>query len=68
MCIILYCSEPAKDHYSINSSACGHSLIIYPFASNIHGWGDLGHVTVCKIAHARLSEAAAEAVKKLLRL
>ncbi|KAI9169109.1 hypothetical protein LWI28_007077 [Acer negundo] len=32
----------------------------------IHGWGTDGHLTVCRIAQSRLSEAAAEAVKKLL--
>ncbi|KAH1265329.1 Endonuclease 2 [Glycine max] len=34
--------------------------------SNTHGWGDDGHAIVCKIAQARLSTAAAKAVKKLL--
>nr|KYP33111.1 Nuclease S1 [Cajanus cajan] len=33
---------------------------------NTQGWGDEGHAIVCKIAQARLSTAAAEAVKKLL--
>ncbi|WJX57780.1 hypothetical protein P8452_43305 [Trifolium repens] len=33
---------------------------------NTKGWGDDGHVIVCKIAQARLSDAAAKAVKKLL--
>ncbi|XP_059655502.1 endonuclease 2 [Cornus florida] len=32
----------------------------------VHGWGIDGHLTVCKIAQARLSEAAANAVKNLL--
>lgn len=33
---------------------------------NTQGWGEEGHFTVCKIAQARLSNAAAEAVKELL--
>ncbi|XP_004514174.1 endonuclease 2-like [Cicer arietinum] len=33
---------------------------------NAKGWGDDGHAIVCKIAQARLSNAAAKAVKKLL--
>lgn len=33
---------------------------------NTKEWGEDGHVIVCKIAQARLSEAAAKAVKKLL--
>ncbi|KAK2635194.1 hypothetical protein Ddye_029986 [Dipteronia dyeriana] len=32
----------------------------------IHGWSTDGHLTVCRIAQSRLSEAAAEAVKNLL--
>lgn len=32
----------------------------------IHGWGVDGHLTVCKIAQARLSKTAADAVKQLL--
>ncbi|KAI5677589.1 hypothetical protein M9H77_08539 [Catharanthus roseus] len=32
----------------------------------VHGWGVDGHLTVCKIAQSRLSEAAAVAVKDLL--
>ncbi|KAL1807746.1 hypothetical protein DCAR_0727131 [Daucus carota subsp. sativus] len=32
----------------------------------IHGWGVDGHLTVCRIAQARLTETAAAAVKKLL--
>ncbi|KAF6165720.1 hypothetical protein GIB67_012617 [Kingdonia uniflora] len=31
-----------------------------------HGWGVDGHLTVCKIAQTRLTDAAAEAVKQLL--
>ncbi|CAL5189268.1 unnamed protein product [Lathyrus oleraceus] len=33
---------------------------------NTQGWGEEGHYTVCKIAQARLSNTAAEAVKELL--
>ncbi|XP_057447846.1 endonuclease 2-like [Lotus japonicus] len=33
---------------------------------NTQGWGEDGHAIVCKIAQARLSNTAAEAVKKLL--
>ncbi|XP_027098347.1 endonuclease 2 [Coffea arabica] len=32
----------------------------------VHGWGVDGHLTVCRIAQPRLSEAAANAVKDLL--
>lgn len=32
----------------------------------IHGWGVDGHLTICRIAQSRLSDAAAEAVKQLL--
>ncbi|KAK9276290.1 hypothetical protein L1049_005821 [Liquidambar formosana] len=32
----------------------------------IHGWGIDGHLTICRIAQSRLSEAAADAVKQLL--
>uniref|UniRef100_A0A5B7BDJ9 Aspergillus nuclease S1 n=1 Tax=Davidia involucrata TaxID=16924 RepID=A0A5B7BDJ9_DAVIN len=32
----------------------------------VHGWGVDGHLTICRIAQSRLSEAAADAVKKLL--
>ncbi|KAF7132307.1 hypothetical protein RHSIM_Rhsim09G0106800 [Rhododendron simsii] len=38
-------------------------LIFSPVA---HSWGVDGHLTVCRIAQSRLSEAAADAVKKLL--
>ncbi|CAL0318090.1 unnamed protein product [Lupinus luteus] len=34
--------------------------------SNTQGWGEDGHAIVCKIAQGRLSDKAAEAVKKLL--
>ncbi|XP_058768959.1 endonuclease 2-like [Vicia villosa] len=33
---------------------------------NIHGWGEEGHAITCKIAQARLTDAAADAVKQLL--
>ncbi|CAI8585440.1 unnamed protein product [Vicia faba] len=36
------------------------------FLRNTQGWGEEGHYTVCKIAQARLSNIAAEAVKELL--
>ncbi|XP_024023254.1 endonuclease 2 [Morus notabilis] len=48
---------------------------VYPFTLSIvlmflfpviHGWGFDGHYTVCRIAQARLSGAAADAVEKLL--
>ncbi|CAI9096182.1 OLC1v1032267C1 [Oldenlandia corymbosa var. corymbosa] len=32
----------------------------------VHGWGNDGHLTVCRLAQPRLSEAAANAVKDLL--
>ncbi|KAJ8758520.1 hypothetical protein K2173_000241 [Erythroxylum novogranatense] len=32
----------------------------------IHGWGTDGHLTICRIAQSRLSDAAADAVKHLL--
>ncbi|XAR72340.1 hypothetical protein NMG60_11018947 [Bertholletia excelsa] len=38
-------------------------LILSPVA---HGWGIDGHLTICRIAQSRLSEAAAAAVKGLL--
>ncbi|CAN6675603.1 unnamed protein product [Malus baccata var. baccata] len=39
------------------------SLLLFPV---VHGWGNDGHVTVCRIAQSRLSKAAADAVKQLL--
>lgn len=33
---------------------------------NIQGWGEEGHSITCKIAQARLTDAAADAVKELL--
>ncbi|KAH7840846.1 hypothetical protein Vadar_022471 [Vaccinium darrowii] len=36
------------------------------FSPVVHSWGVDGHLTVCRIAQSRLSEAAADAVKKLL--
>ncbi|CAI8605081.1 unnamed protein product [Vicia faba] len=33
---------------------------------NIQGWGEEGHAITCKIAQARLTDAAADAVKQLL--
>ncbi|XP_058737908.1 endonuclease 2-like [Vicia villosa] len=33
---------------------------------NIQGWGEEGHAITCKIAQARLTDAAADAVKELL--
>ncbi|KAF5207605.1 Endonuclease [Thalictrum thalictroides] len=38
-------------------------LILFPV---IHGWGEDGHLTVCRIAQSRLSDAAKSAVKDLL--
>ncbi|VVA17985.1 PREDICTED: endonuclease [Prunus dulcis] len=38
-------------------------LLLFPV---IHGWGTVGHLTVCRIAQSRLSKAAADAVKQLL--
>ncbi|KAM1497732.1 hypothetical protein ACFXTH_020777 [Malus domestica] len=38
-------------------------LLLFPV---IHGWGNDGHVTICRIAQSRLSKAAADAVKQLL--
>ncbi|KAG5141893.1 hypothetical protein JHK82_017588 [Glycine max] len=53
-------------HYSIHHQLVAIVSLFILLLPNIHGWGDDGHVIVCKIAQARLSEAAAEAVKKLL--
>ncbi|XP_057477408.1 endonuclease 2 isoform X2 [Actinidia eriantha] len=39
---------------------------ILTFSPVVHGWGIDGHLTICRIAQSRLSEAAATAVKKLL--
>ncbi|CAF2063216.1 hypothetical protein Bca4012_101294 [Brassica carinata] len=41
------------------------ALFLYS-APNVHGWGIEGHTIVCKIAQARLDDAAAKAVKELL--
>ncbi|TKY69346.1 Endonuclease 2 [Spatholobus suberectus] len=49
--------------YSIQLVAIVSFMLLVP---NTHGWGDDGHAIVCKIAQARLSNAAADAVKKLL--
>ncbi|KAG9155071.1 hypothetical protein Leryth_011052 [Lithospermum erythrorhizon] len=38
-------------------------LFLFPV---VHGWGIDGHLTICKIAQARLTEAAGAAVKELL--
>ncbi|PIA33281.1 hypothetical protein AQUCO_04100005v1 [Aquilegia coerulea] len=38
-------------------------LILFPV---IHGWGEDGHLTVCRIAQSRLNDAANSAVKNLL--
>ncbi|KAL5553154.1 hypothetical protein UlMin_040555 [Ulmus minor] len=43
----------------------GFSLLLLLFPT-VHGWGYDGHFTVCRIAQARLSKAAADAVKQLL--
>ncbi|RDY12143.1 Endonuclease 2, partial [Mucuna pruriens] len=50
-------------YYSIQLVAIVSFMLLL---SNAHGWGDDGHTIVCKIAQARLSDTAAEAVKKLL--
>ncbi|XP_027913316.1 endonuclease 2-like [Vigna unguiculata] len=50
-------------HFSIQFVAILSLTLLLP---NTHGWGDDGHVIVCKIAQARLSKSAAEAVKNLL--
>ncbi|XP_047159512.1 endonuclease 2-like [Vigna umbellata] len=50
-------------HFSIQLVALLSLTLLLP---NTHGWGDDGHVIVCKIAQARLSITAAEAVQKLL--
>ncbi|KAG2377073.1 Endonuclease 2 [Vigna angularis] len=50
-------------HFSIQLVALLSLTLLLP---NTHGWGDDGHVIVCKIAQARLSKTAAEAVQKLL--
>ncbi|GMN38586.1 hypothetical protein TIFTF001_007815 [Ficus carica] len=42
------------------------SLVLLFLFPVIHGWGYDGHYTVCRIAQARLSKAAADAVAKLL--
>ncbi|KAL3510768.1 hypothetical protein ACH5RR_030169 [Cinchona calisaya] len=42
----------------------GLLLFLCPLVA--HGWGVDGHLTVCRIAQARLSDAAANAVKDLL--
>ncbi|XP_010916398.1 endonuclease 2 [Elaeis guineensis] len=42
------------------------TLLLLLFPEIIHGWGVDGHLTVCQIAQARLSDAAAAAVKELL--
>ncbi|KAK9934731.1 hypothetical protein M0R45_021865 [Rubus argutus] len=42
------------------------SLLLVLLFPVIHGWGNEGHTTVCRIAQSRLSEAAADAVKQLL--
>ncbi|WVZ09537.1 hypothetical protein V8G54_014067 [Vigna mungo] len=51
------------NHFSIQLVALLSLTLLLP---NTHGWGDDGHVIVCKIAQARLSKTAAEAVQKLL--
>ncbi|KAJ1398301.1 S1/P1 nuclease [Sesbania bispinosa] len=38
-------------------------MLVFP---NAQGWGEDGHIIVCKIAQPRLSKSAGEAVKKLL--
>ncbi|KAL2347603.1 hypothetical protein Fmac_001603 [Flemingia macrophylla] len=49
--------------YRIQLVAIVSFMLLLP---NTQGWGEEGHAIVCKIAQARLSTAAAEAVKKLL--
>ncbi|XP_061360654.1 endonuclease 2-like [Gastrolobium bilobum] len=49
--------------YRIQLVAIVSFMLLLP---NAQGWGDDGHAIVCKIAQARLSDAAAKAVKKLL--
>ncbi|KAM7484577.1 hypothetical protein LguiA_000586 [Lonicera macranthoides] len=49
--------------YRIQTVALVSLLFLLPL---VHGWGVDGHLTVCRIAQSRLSQAAADAVKKLL--
>ncbi|KAJ4709928.1 Endonuclease [Melia azedarach] len=52
------------EHFRIHQILTLVSLILlFPV---IHCWGTDGHLTVCRIAQSRLSEAAADAVMKLL--
>ncbi|KAK3006106.1 hypothetical protein RJ639_017429 [Escallonia herrerae] len=51
------------DSLRVSALALASFLFVLPA---VHSWGVDGHLTICRIAQARLSAAAADAVKKLL--
>ncbi|XP_020237661.1 endonuclease 2 [Cajanus cajan] len=52
-----------EHYYKIQLLGIVSLLLVFP---NTHGWGEDGHAIICRIAQSRLSDSAAEAVKKLL--
>ncbi|XAR52418.1 hypothetical protein NMG60_11020499 [Bertholletia excelsa] len=57
--------ERSMERFGVRTPLVILSLLLFSPVV-VHGWGEDGHVSVCRIAQARLSEAAAAAVKKLL--
>ncbi|KAJ1436204.1 S1/P1 nuclease [Sesbania bispinosa] len=51
------------EYFRIQLVAIVSLILVFP---NTQGWGEDGHAIVCRIAQSRLSNTAAEAVKKLL--
>ncbi|GAA0162626.1 hypothetical protein LIER_18671 [Lithospermum erythrorhizon] len=49
--------------FKVHSLGLVALLFVFPV---VHGWGTDGHLTICKIAQARLTDVAAAAVKDLL--